>query len=276
MSINRPTITGHMVIKNEDKWVWFSIMSVIDFLDKLIIFDTGSVDKTCQIVDTISKNPKYIQKIIFKKYDSVNVDDFYSFRQKQIEMTTTDYFMVIDGDEIWYQDSLNELEKILYERKPDLIATKFINCCGDIFHYQDFNRESYCIKDICGAITIRVYSTSIKGIRCGGKYGVEGYLDIYNKSVQDSVWSIETMSKPYLHTSLLVRSSAIIGDYSIQYRRKKIKQDWDYKFSKEFRYPEVFYWSRPSIVDDPFKKDFNIIRFIYHVFNKIKILLRFR
>ena len=39
MSDRNYTITGHMVIKNEDRWVWFAIMSVIEYLDRLIIFD---------------------------------------------------------------------------------------------------------------------------------------------------------------------------------------------------------------------------------------------
>lgn len=33
-------------MKNEANWIYYSIKSVIDFVDKMIIFDTESVDDT--------------------------------------------------------------------------------------------------------------------------------------------------------------------------------------------------------------------------------------
>lgn len=264
----RPTITAHMVVKNEDCWIWFSIMSVIDFVDKMIIFDTGSVDKTKEIIRNIMNDKKYSEKIIFEEFNNITIENFYQLRQKQIDMTDTDYFMIVDGDEIWYNDSLRELESLLIDKTPDLVATRFINCCGDVFHYRNDDRETYNIKGIIGSITIRVYSKSIEGIHCGGDYGVEGFVDKFNKPVQDSTWSIEVMNSKYLHTSLLTRSSTTTGDFSIKYRRRKMKQKWDKQFNENFKYPEVFYMDLPQYVKNPFEKKFNIISFIYHFFRK--------
>lgn len=264
------SITGHMVVKNEDRWIWFAIMSVIDFLDKLIIFDTGSIDKTNDIIENLVSSPVYKEKIIYEKIGEVSAEKFHKVRQRQIDMTSTDYFMVVDGDEIWYKDSLEELEAIL-EKKPELVATRFINACGDVFHYRLDSRETYCINGETGAITIRVYSKNIPGISCGGVYGIEGYIDSTGKPVQNQKYLTVVQDGKYFHTSLLNRSSAQNGDFSIKYRRSKIKKDWDEKFATDFIFPEVFYIeSLPEYVKSPFASDHNIIRDVYHFLRKIK------
>lgn len=271
MNNNRTfSITGHMVVKNEDRWIWFSIMSVIDFLDKLIIYDTGSVDHTTHIIEQLLSNPIYSDKILYKKMGKVPAEEFYKIRQEQIEQTNTDYFMVVDGDEIWYKKSLEELEEIL-QIKPFLVATRFINACGDVFHYRLDSRETYCINGEIGAITIRVYSMDIPGISCSGLYGVEGYVDSEGISVQNQNYFTITQNGKFFHTSLLNRSSAQNGDFSIKYRRAKLKADWDEKFPDQFKFPEVFYINNlPKYVKSPFVRDYNLIRWLYHIFRKGK------
>lgn len=269
------SITGHMVVKNEDRWIWFAIMSVIDFLDKLIIFDTGSIDHTNDIIEKIMENVAYKNKIIYEKIGTVTSEEFYKVRQRQIDMTDTDYFMVVDGDEIWYKKSLEELEKILFDG-PMLVATKFINACGDVFHYRLDSRESYCINGEVGAITIRVYSMKIPGISCGGVYGVEGYIDSDGIAVQEHDYRTIIQEGRYFHTSLLNRSSSQNGDFSIKYRRAKLRADWDEKFPTDYKYPEIFYnQNLPEFVKSPFVKDHNIIREVYHILRKVKrVVLR--
>ena len=265
------TITGHMVVKNEDRWIWYSIMSVIDFLDRLIIFDTGSRDHTTDIIAEILKDKKYADKILYKEWGAVTPKEFSEVRQKQIEMTKTDYFMVIDGDEIWYEATLNELNTILSTKKPLLVATKFINACGDIFHYRYEKRETYCINGIKGAITIRVFSMKIPGISVGGVYGVEGYIDSDGDAVQEKGYPIIVQKGKYFHTSLLVRSSRQNGDFSIRYRRAKLRATWDEKFPSDFKYPEVFNKQPcPQYVSSPYKKDFNFIRWTYYLAKRLK------
>ena len=265
------SITGHMVVRNEDIWIWYAIMSVIDYLDKIIIYDTGSIDKTNDIIECIKKNEKYKEKIIYKEWGFVSPEKFHKVRQEQIDITDSDYFMVIDGDEIWYEDSLKELDEILSSDRPDLVATRFINVCGDIFHYRYDSRETYCINGIKGAITIRVYSMNIPKISCGGIYGVEGYIDESRKPVQEGGYSTIVQNGKYLHTSLLTRSTSQIGDFSIKYRQNKLKAKWDARFEDDFKYPEVFnYKLRPQIVRSPYEREFNLIRFIYHFALKMK------
>lgn len=271
----KKTITGHMIVKNEEKWIWYSIMSIIDFVDKLIIYDTGSQDKTIELVKRILSDAKFGKKIIFEERGQVSSEKFTLLRQEQLEKTNTDYFFVVDGDEIWYKKSLEEIKYIINNSVDDvhLIASKFLNCAGDIFHYRDFSKETYRIKNIVGSITIRLYSMKIKGLHCAGDYGVEGYYDYLKKPVQESEWNIHVIEKPYLHTSYLQRAGFIEGDLSIKYRKNKFRADWDHSFDKNFKYPEVFYLEPPDILESPWENKIGIQEKFMHLIRKIKKIL---
>ena len=51
------TITVHTLVQNEEKYLWFSVMSVIDFADEVFIWDTGSTDNTVPIIKEIKQQP---------------------------------------------------------------------------------------------------------------------------------------------------------------------------------------------------------------------------
>ena len=267
------TVTGHMIVKNEERWIWYSIMSVIDFVDELIIFDTGSTDNTVRIIKDIKS--KYEKKIVFEEKGSVSPYEFYILRQEQIERTKSLWFFVVDGDEIWYKKDLEKARYFLENDKEcKLLSVKFINYAGDIYHYRDFNRETYYIDGIKGSITIRFYSMAITGIKCVGKYGVEGYYDIENKPVQTGNWKIKNIDGSYLHMSLLQRSGKLKGDLDIKYRWKKYKADWDHRFPANFKYPEVFYFKRPREIWNPWIQHIGLFDYIFCFFRKLRSKFR--
>ena len=61
-------IVAHILVKNEEKWIWYSLMSVLDYVDEILVWDAGSTDRTVEIIKTISKNSEGIIKKINKKY----------------------------------------------------------------------------------------------------------------------------------------------------------------------------------------------------------------
>lgn len=251
------TITGHMVVKNEERWVWFSIMSVIDYLDKLIIFDNGSTDNTVNVINNILVNDKYKEKIIFIEKGETDKSGFTKLRQEQLDLTDTDYFMLVDGDEIWWKDSIEEIITIINSSDaPDLIATRFINCAGDIYHYRKDSRETYHINNVVGAISIRVFSRLINGIHCSGDYGNEGYVDFSGTAVQNNKWSTVIQEGRFLHTSYLQRAGNMDQDKEVLSRswKKQSQNIWDLRFPRNYEYPEVFYLQYPEIVHPPWDK----------------------
>jgi glycosyltransferase involved in cell wall biosynthesis len=264
-------ITANMMVKNEEKWIWFAIMSVIDFVDHIIIFDTGSTDNTVDIINKLINTNNLADKITFEEKGSVDKNQFTLLRQEQLNRTKTKWFLLVDGDEIWYKKTLiNLIESINNNAHYTMIATRFHNCVGDIFHYKNFKSESYKIKDVFGSITIRAYSKDIEGIYCGGPYGIEGYFDINNNEVQKDEINIFIQDGFYLHTSYLQRSSSIMKDWKIPYRRNKVFARINNKVDKDFKFPEVFYIDRPSNINNPFQK----MGFKYYLFRTMYLVLK--
>ncbi len=80
----------------------------------------------------------------------------------------------------------------------------------------------------------------------GLPYGQESYFDADGELIQKRK-GIVFQDAPYLHVTHLKRSTKV-RTYN------KFKLEMGERFSKEFRYPEVFYVSYPDIVLDPFHK----------------------
>ncbi|MBQ9205343.1 MAG: glycosyltransferase family 2 protein [Treponema sp.] len=268
----KKTITAHTLVKNEDRFVWFAIMSVIDYVDKMIIFDTGSTDNTVSIIQNIIDSG-YSDKIIFEEKGFADRNRIGQLRQEMIEKTETDYFLVLDGDEIWWKESIEELVSIANSNeKLFLLAQHYINCAKDIRHYRKPGRDVYAFLDTKETATIRLYSMKIPGIHCGGYYGIEGFFDGDNNEVQCGKYEIKWQKNKYLHTSYLQRSSNQNKDLKVYSRLGKMFLTYDYKFPKDYKYPEVFYAEYPSIVRSPFKRDiFSLRTFVYFLLDTLHL-----
>lgn len=270
------TLTAHVIVKNEEKWIWFSLLSVLDYVDEYIIFDTGSTDLTRDIIQAFVNKYSCIKKIKFFEKGSVSKENFYKLRQEQIDLTQTPWFLVLDGDEIWYKDTIAELVNSIQNPLVSLIAVKFHNAVSDIYHYKNFESENYTIKNITGSITIRAYRKGFRGIHCSGDYGVEGYFDSQGTPIQKIEDSIFVLEGIYFHASYLQRSSSLLKDWEIPYRRNKVFAKAQSKVKKNFEFPHVFNLQRPEIVSSPFKKRnfkyhiLRILHLIHVVFSKVK------
>ena len=79
-----------MIVKNEEDVIGRCLDSVKDIADEIIIVDTGSTDKTKEIV------AKYTNKI----YDFEWVDDFSKARNFSFSKATKDYILWLDADDV--------------------------------------------------------------------------------------------------------------------------------------------------------------------------------
>ena len=182
----------------------------------------------------------------------MTIHELAQVRQEQINKTTTDYFFVVDGDEIWYPKVLRAIQEQL-DNAPQPIGLLWTRMCipgGDIYHYRDDSREHYTMslrdaagnleKQVVGSYSIRFYSMKIPGIHCVGDYGVEGFFDANGVSVQDGPYHAVLSPGYYFHTSFLQRAGHIKGDHEIPYRKRKDKA-WDGRFPRNFSYPPILY-----------------------------------
>ncbi len=265
-------IWGNMVVKNEDKFIWFAVKSVIEFLDKLIIYDTGSSDKTVEIIELLKK--EYPRKIIFEEIGEVDGEGLTKVRQKMLDETLGDWFLIVDGDEIWWRKGmelvLSEIEKNgngLYA-----LVSPVYNLVGDVYHYQEKEAGEYKILGKKGHFNIRVINRHIPGLHLGEDYPLEGYIDKEGRLIQSVSEKLKFVDTPVFHASHLRRSS-LNTSLKKTLHRDKLKFEIGNRFPNDFKFPEVFYLERPEIVDNPWIKmslGYQVVSFLQTPLRKIK------
>lgn len=193
------TITAHCLIKNEENFVGYAIKSVIDFVDSIIVFDTGSTDKTVEIIQNLAK--EYPNKIIFEEKGICDKARHTRLRQEMVERTKTDWFMILDGDEVWPQRTLVEAKEAMNKGVYDGIQIRFYECVGDIYHRH--RKESY--------ITARF--VKMGDMRWGGDYEQDTY---YTKNGAEflKTKNMYLAQNKFWHLTHLERSSKDGEDYS--------------------------------------------------------------
>ncbi len=242
----------HCLVKNEENFVWYSIMSVISFVDKILIWDTGSTDKTVEIIKTIER--LYPDKIYFKEVGEVDINEFTGIRQKMLSETDSDWLILVDGDEVWWEESISNLVSIINKSgsKLDSIVSKYTNLIGDIYHSQDNGAGKYKIDGRTGFYTIRAMNRKIDGLKVDKPHGQQGFFNKDGTLIQDMDQKRRLfIDKPaYLHFTNLSRSS--VGfDIKVPKRKMKYKYELGRSFPLDFYYPEVFFKIRPDIVLSP-------------------------
>jgi len=255
------TITVHTLVQNEEKYLWFSVMSVIDFVDKVFIWDTGSTDKTIEIIKEIQRLKP--EKVYFKEVGKVNPDEFTKVRQKMLNETKTDWLILVDGDEVWWEDSIKKVISIIVEKGNNLdsIACKYKNLIGDIYHFQNERAGKYKIDEKMGFFNIRAINMKIGGLKVSKPHGQQGYFNEANILIQNmnKMRRVIVDNSSYLHFTNLSRSSGSF-DLKVPKRKQKYKYELGKPFPLDFYYPEVFFRPRPMVVDNPWnKRDVNYL-----------------
>ncbi|NQY81170.1 MAG: glycosyltransferase family 2 protein [Candidatus Caenarcaniphilales bacterium] len=103
-----PTIALNMITKNNENVIKVALESCHDVVDEMVIVDTGSTDKTKEIIRSYP-NAKLIEDKDFKGYSY--------HRNQAIAMTDSDWILVIDSDEYLSQHlraNIRELIKTKY------------------------------------------------------------------------------------------------------------------------------------------------------------------
>ncbi|MDO8638495.1 MAG: glycosyltransferase family 2 protein [Candidatus Daviesbacteria bacterium] len=251
----KKTIWAHTLVRNEENFIWFAINSVIDYVDKILIYDLGSTDQTVEIIRTI-KSPKIVLKELPINKDMIELGQR---RQQMLDESKGDWIILLDGDEIWPDESIKKLISTI-EQNPnkDCIIVPTLMLLGDIFHYQEAAAGEYQIAGRRGHFNVRAINAKIPGLHIEtskNNQGLfrEGYFDkegklIYERGEEELIF----LDAPYLHASHLKRSSK---DGEILERGMRLfKYELGVPFPKDFKFPSIFFKKYPSIVENPLKK----------------------
>jgi glycosyltransferase involved in cell wall biosynthesis len=98
----RPTISVCMMVKNEEKNLPRALESVKDWVDEIIVVDTGSTDRTVEIAES------YGAKIYHHPWEN----DFSKHRNQSISYATSDWLLIVDADEELDQETAPLLRQI--------------------------------------------------------------------------------------------------------------------------------------------------------------------
>ena len=107
-----------MIVKNEEDTIARCLSSIASFVDEIIIVDTGSTDKTKEIVG------EFTDKI----YDFVWCDDFGKARNFSFSKASGKYVMWLDADDVVLPEDLKKLISLrdrLREEKTDVFMLKY-------------------------------------------------------------------------------------------------------------------------------------------------------
>ena len=84
------TLSVCLIVKNEEKNIERCLVSVANYANQIVIVDTGSTDKTVDILK------KYNVDIFYHKWNN----DFSEARNNSIKYAISDWILIIDADEI--------------------------------------------------------------------------------------------------------------------------------------------------------------------------------
>ncbi|OGY21997.1 MAG: hypothetical protein A3A65_03060 [Candidatus Chisholmbacteria bacterium RIFCSPLOWO2_01_FULL_49_14] len=243
--MKEPGITAQMLVKNEEYWIWYSVRSILPFANKVMIFDTGSTDETSKIIGSI-----HSAKLTVDEKGDATRQGLVQLRNEMKQRTTTDWILLVDGDEVWPRESLKKLGDALKgaPRKTWGIVVRTRNCVGDVWHYQPEAAGRYELLGRKGHLSIRAYR-NLPGFKWQGEYPNEAFCDTDGKPINGQDEHLRFIDTAYWHLTHLHRSTRT--DHVID-RRSKKKLEIGIK-AKPNELPEVFFSKHPSNVHSPFK-----------------------
>lgn len=239
-------IWANCIVHNEENFIWFALMSVVDYVDKILVWDTGSTDKTVKIIREIIKEK--VEKIDFKEVGSVDKYEFTKMRQAMLKQSKCDWILILDGDEIWWDNSIKQVVREINTKGTEIegIVVPMVVPVGDIYHLQDESAGQYELLGRKGHYSLRAINKKIPGLRVDWPYGKEGYFDAGNQLIQNREGMI-FLNAPYLHVTHLRRSG-------LKRRLDKLKLELGNQVHKDFKYPDVLHKDYPRIVSSPWSK----------------------
>lgn len=240
------TIWVNTIVQNEENFLWFAVMSVAKFVDKILIWDSGSTDRTVEVIKKLQS--RLGSKLKFKEVGKVDPIQFTSMRQKMLEESRADWIIILDGDEIWWEDSIKKLVSEIKRKGFEIegIVVPMVVPVGDIYHLQEESAGEYKILGKRGHLSLKAFGKNIPGLHADWPYGKEGFFDGNGKLIQERE-NIIFLDAPFLHVTHLKRSTK-------KREFDKFKYELGNKVKKGFKFPEVLKEEYPQFISSPWIK----------------------
>lgn len=103
-----PQVTPIVLVSNDCYWLPYVLESAKEFFNYFIIYDVGSTDGTLDIIDHFEKT--YDGNTLIEKMPMVPPKAQLAYRNAPIAELITDYYLILDGDEVWPRSSFIKLK----------------------------------------------------------------------------------------------------------------------------------------------------------------------
>ena len=113
-----PTISLCMIVKNEEDFLPRCLDSVKDYVDEIIVVDTGSTDRTVEIARSFGA----------RIYHHPWENNFSKHRNQSIGYATGDWVFIMDADEELKQGSGNLIKDAVLEENIDSVMIAVVSC----------------------------------------------------------------------------------------------------------------------------------------------------
>lgn len=236
-----------MVVKNEDRFIYYAIKSVLPYVENILICDTGSTDKTVEIIKSISD-----RKIKLTQKNISSSEELSLMRQKQIEETETDWFWIVDGDEIYTEKLCREILDIIStsgKRLEGIVVGRY-DLLGDIYNYQSEDVGTYDLFGQRGHFAVRLLNNkNINNLHVEGNYPYEGYYDDQGIQLIHHHTSKYVFTENKLWHAMYLKRSSQGSNLQNTLHRHKYKIETGFPISKTQILPEVFFKKKPDNIE---------------------------
>lgn len=106
-----------MIVQDEEECINRALDNIIELIDEIVIFDSGSTDRTLEIIEEYKANVPPI-----RVYHHPFEGNFAAQRNRCIEKATGDWILIMDADETFDDDTCNSLQRLCENEFFDLYA----------------------------------------------------------------------------------------------------------------------------------------------------------
>lgn len=114
---DKPTVSACMIVKDEEELLPGCLESIRDWVDEIIIVDTGSTDRTVEIAESFGA------RVLHQPWEG----DFSKHRNFSIEQATCDWVLIIDADEEMVVEDVPKLKPLLADERYDIVCLNVFN-----------------------------------------------------------------------------------------------------------------------------------------------------
>jgi tetratricopeptide (TPR) repeat protein len=168
---SQSTISACMIVKDEEELLPDCLASIRDWVDEIILVDTGSTDRTVEIARS------YGAKVFHHAWEG----DFSRARNQSLSYATQGWIFIIDADERVTADDVPQLRRVLDDEQAQMVSINVYNVYGDSVSAVTFLpsirlfRRSLGLRYEGTVHNALVYPDSLPVVRVGARLKHLGY-----------------------------------------------------------------------------------------------------